>query len=92
MKTLSQQFSITLPDDLAAMVERKIESGAYASVNDMILDGVRGLLEQEATLERWLQTEIREGHADYMVDPSKGIPAHDILDRIKKRRATNPTF
>ncbi|SDR18905.1 putative addiction module antidote protein, CC2985 family [Rhizobiales bacterium GAS191] len=83
----TQQFSITLPLDMAGIVEGKIKSGAYASVSEVMRDGVRALLERDAAVERWLRDEIIPGHREYLADPSKGVPAEAILGRIKARRA-----
>jgi antitoxin ParD1/3/4 len=82
----TQQFSITLPHDMAAIVEAKIKSGAYASVSEVVRDGVRALMEREAVVERWLREEVVAGHNEYLADPSKGVPGDVILDRIKARR------
>jgi antitoxin ParD1/3/4 len=83
----TQQFSITLPHDMAEAVESKIKSGAYASVSEVVRDGVRALLERDAAVERWLREEVAPGHKEYLVDPAKGVPAHSILGRIKAGRA-----
>jgi antitoxin ParD1/3/4 len=83
----TQQFSITLPLDMAEIVEGKIKSGAYASVSEVVRDGVRTLLERDAAVERWLRDEVIAGHKEYIADPSQGVPADEILDRIKTRRA-----
>jgi putative addiction module CopG family antidote len=83
----TQQFSITLPHDMADAVESKIRSGAYASVSEVMRDGVRALLERDAAVERWLREEVVAGHKEYLADPSKGVPAEAILGRIKARRA-----
>jgi putative addiction module CopG family antidote len=83
----TQEFSITLPGDMAEIVERKIDSGAYASVSEVMCDGVRALLERDAAIERWLREDVVAGHHEYMADPSKGVPAEALLDRIKARRA-----
>jgi antitoxin ParD1/3/4 len=40
----------------------------------------------ERRIERWLR-EVIAGHQEYMADPSKGVSAETILDRIKARRA-----
>jgi antitoxin ParD1/3/4 len=82
----TQQFSITLPTDMAHLVEAKIKSGAYATVSEVMRDGVRALLEREAVIEKWLREEVKAGHAEYLADPSKAIPASTILGRIKARR------
>ena len=83
----TQQFSITLPLDMAEVVEGKIKSGAYASVSEVMRDGVRALLEREAAVERWLREEVVTGHRKYLADPAKGVAADAILGRIKARRA-----
>ena len=83
----TQQFSITLPHDMAEVVAGKIKSGAYASVSEVVRDGVRALLERDAAVERWLREDVVAGHAEYLADPSKAVPATAVLDRIKARRA-----
>jgi antitoxin ParD1/3/4 len=83
----TQQFSITLPLDLAKAIEGKIKSGAYASVSEVVRDGVCALLERDAAVEQWLRDEVIVGHQEYAADPSQGVPAEEILDRIKARRA-----
>jgi antitoxin ParD1/3/4 len=85
--TATQQFNITLPREIAEAVEEKIKSGAYSSASEVMRDGVRALLERDAAVERWLREDVLAGHDEYMADPSKGVPAEDILDRIKARRA-----
>lgn len=83
----TQQFSITLPLDMAEAVEDKIKSGGYASVSEVVRDGVRALLERDAAVDRWLREEVVAGHQEYLADPSKGVLAEKVLDRIKARRA-----
>jgi antitoxin ParD1/3/4 len=83
----TQEFSITLPLDMAEAVERKVKSGAYASVSEVVRDGVRALLERDAAVERWLREEVVPGHREYLADPSKGVPADVVLKRIKSRHA-----
>jgi putative addiction module CopG family antidote len=83
----TQQFSITLPLDMAEVVEGKIRSGGYASVSEVLRDGVRALMERDAAVERWLREEVVAGHQEYLADPSKGIPGDEVLSRIKMRRA-----
>jgi antitoxin ParD1/3/4 len=82
----TQQFSITLPMDMAEVVEKKIKSGMYASASEVMRDGVRALLERDAALERWLREEVVAGHQEYSADPSKGVPAEKVVDRIRARR------
>ena len=73
----TQQFSITLPHDMAEAVESKIKSGAYASVSEVVRDGVRALLERDAAVERWLREEVVPG--------ASGIPARSVEGRSSRR-------
>lgn len=87
----NRQFSVSLPQDMAELVERNIQSGAYASVSEVVRDGVRALLDRDDAVERWLREEVLSGHAEYLADPSKAVPAEDILPRIKDRGEAEKT-
>jgi antitoxin ParD1/3/4 len=82
----SQQFRVNLPADIAEAVEEKVKSGAYASVSEVMRDGVQALLERDRQVEQWLRDEVVPGHAEYLADPSKGVPADEIMNRIRSRR------
>jgi antitoxin ParD1/3/4 len=83
----TQQFSITLPNEMAEEIEKKVESGAYASVSEVVREGIRTLLDRDVALEKWLRTEVVKSLEEYEADPSSGIPADQILARIGTRTA-----
>jgi|GEM_PF-1599097 len=80
----TQQFSITLSLDMADAVERKVKSGAYASVSEV----VRALLERDAAVERWLREEVVPDHQEYLADSSiiKACRPTRCLKAFKSRR------
>jgi len=86
MKT-TQQLNVTLPQDIAELVERTVRSGAYASASDVIREGVRVLIERDAKIDQWLREEVVAGHYEYLADPEKAVPANQMLERIKSGRA-----
>jgi antitoxin ParD1/3/4 len=59
-----QRFSITLPLDLAEATERKVKSGAYGSVSEVVRGGVCALLEPDTAVEQWLREEVIAGHQE----------------------------
>ena len=83
----TQQFSITLPHDMAEAVEKKVRSGAYASVSEVVRDGVRALLERDDVFERWLREEVARSYEEYRADPDAAVPADQVMDRIRARAA-----
>lgn len=54
----TKQLNITLPHKMAELVRSKVESGAYASENEVIRDGLRALQVHDRALEAWLTNEV----------------------------------
>ena len=50
----TQQFSITLTNEMADMVRARVASGAYASESEVIREGLRALNERDKAIEAWL--------------------------------------
>jgi len=76
-------ISITLPHDMAAMVKAKVASGEYATESEVIRDGLRALQARDAAVEKWLRDEVAKSYDDYAADPSIGIPADEIMARLR---------
>ena len=81
----TQQYSITLPHEMAEIVEEKVQSGHYASVSEVLRDGVRALIERDAAFEKWLREDAAASYDAYKADPSNVVPAEDVMERILKR-------
>lgn len=64
-------LSISLPIEMAEMVEAKVSSGEYASESEVIHDGLRTLAVRDAAIEKWLIDEV--------------VPTIDALDRDPRR-------
>lgn len=54
----TQQFSVTLPNEMAAHVRAKVASGEYASESEVIRDGLRALQARDKAMETWLLGEV----------------------------------
>ena len=67
----TQQMSITLPLEMAAMVKAKVAAGEYASESEVIRDGLRALLARDRAMEDWLRDEVIPAAAG----PERGVPA-----------------
>ena len=85
----TQQFSITLPFEMASVVEAKINSGAYASVSEVMRDGVRALMERDAALERWLRTEVVAAHEHYLAHPESAVTEEELLRHLDEDEAAD---
>jgi antitoxin ParD1/3/4 len=76
-------LSITLPHDMAAMVKAKVASGEYATESEVIRDGLRALQARDAAVEKWLRDEVAKSYDEYAADPSIGIPADEVMARLR---------
>jgi len=79
----TQQFSVTLPNEMADMVRAKVSSGEYASESEVIRDGLRALQARDRALEKWLRTEVAAAYDEMKADPSKGLSSEEVLEALK---------
>ena len=79
----TQAISVTLPHDMAAMVKAKVSSGEYATESEVIRDGLRTLLARDAAVENWLRGEVAKSYDEFAADPSLGVPANKIMERLR---------
>ena len=84
----TRQMSITLSNELADMVHRKVESGSYASESEVIRDGLRALQRQDEALEHWLRTEVAASYDEMKADPSRGLTVDQVLAKLAQHRKT----
>lgn len=79
----TQQFSVTLPNEMAQMVKTKVSSGEYASESEVIRDGLRALQARDKALESWLRTEVATAYDEMKADPSQGRTPEQVLASLK---------
>lgn len=53
----TQQFSITLPNEMANVVKAKVQAGEYATESEVIRDGLRALMAHDKAVKNWLQAQ-----------------------------------
>jgi antitoxin ParD1/3/4 len=55
--------NISLPQEMEEYIDAKVASGEYAHASEVVRDGVRLLMRQEAEKLDWLRNAIAEGAA-----------------------------
>ena len=78
----TQQFSITLPTEIAGLVKSKVASGDYATESEVIRDGLRVLMARDRAMEHWLQTQVGPAHDALKTDPSRAVPIAQVRKRL----------
>lgn len=83
----TRQLSITLPNEMADTLAERVRSGEYASESEVIRDGLRVLFARDAAVETWLRSEVAAAYDALADDPSRGVTARELRERLSARRA-----
>lgn len=83
----TQQFSITLPHEMAEAVRAKVAGGEYASESEVIRDGLRAMMARDRAVEQWLREVIVPIYEAHKADPSRGVPIEEVHAQLAARRA-----
>jgi antitoxin ParD1/3/4 len=81
----TQQFSVTLPNEMAAQVRAKVASGEYASESEVIREGLRALQARDRAVETWLRGEALPAYDAYRADPSRGLSLDEVKASLARR-------
>ena len=74
----TQQFSITLPKEMADIVKTKVAAGEYASESEVIRDGLRVLMARDRVMETWLSQEVGPAYDALKADPASAITIEQV--------------
>lgn len=83
----TQQFSITLPNEMANVVKAKVQAGEYATESEVIRDGLRALMARDKAVEQWLQAQVAPAYDALKADPSRSVSADQVRDRLAAEHA-----
>jgi len=78
----TRQFSITVPNEMADMVEARVASGMYPTESEVFRAGLRALDAQEHAIEAWLRDQVVPALVAVKADPGRVISAEDVLVRL----------
>ncbi|WP_176038708.1 ribbon-helix-helix domain-containing protein [Brucella tritici] len=88
MRRSTQQFSITLPNEMAEMVRAKVAAGEYATESEVFRDGLRTLAARDKAVEAWLRNEVVPAAAALDADPGRALSSVQLRAQLATRRAS----
>jgi len=88
----TQQFSVTLPNEMAAQVRAKVAAGEYASESEVIRDGLRALQAREKAVESWLRNDVAPAHDALRFDPSRARSIKDVKATLSAEHTKGDTI
>ena len=78
----TQQFSITLPNEMADVVKSKVAAGEYATESEVIRDGLRVLMARDRAMENWLHDQVGPAYDALKAKPTRAVTAAKVRARI----------
>lgn len=82
----TRSFQITLPSDLARVVEDKVASGEYPDESAVMRESLEDWFGQEPVLrDEFLRAEVLPVLEACRADPSLLIPAQEVWNRLEER-------
>ena len=78
----TQQFSITLPTEMAEAVRSKVSEGEYASESEVIRDGLRVLMARDRAIDDWLRQQVGPAVDALKADPKRALTAANVRARL----------
>ena len=79
-KVVKRTFSLT--EEQARFIDQKVEQGGYASGSEVVREGLRGLQEDAAVIERWIKEEVLPTARDLETHPERAIPLEEAFDQL----------
>ena len=80
----TQQFSITLPNEMADIIKTKVAAGEYATESEVIRDGMRALMARDRALDNWLMQEVGPAYDAMKSEPARAV----TVDQLRTSLAT----
>ncbi len=86
----TQQFNITLPNEMADIVKTKVATGEYATESEVIRDGLRILMARDRAVENWLQHQVGPAYDALKADPARAVTINQVRATLaaEHRKAT----
>jgi antitoxin ParD1/3/4 len=78
----TQQFSITLPNEMADAVKAKVAAGEYATESEVIRDGLRVLLARDRAVDKWLLEQVVPAYDALKADSSRALSVDKVRARL----------
>ena len=74
----TQQFSITLPNEMADIVKSKVAAGEYATESEVIRDGLRVLMARDRAMDSWLHHIVGPAYDALKADPARAVTVDQV--------------
>ncbi|MDK2766855.1 MAG: ribbon-helix-helix protein, CopG family [Sphingomonas sp.] len=84
----TRRLDIELPEDLADAVEARVRAGEYASVSEVVEEGLRALATRDDDPVRvaWEQDELTAAYDAWKADPAAVMTVDEVRRKLADAR------
>ncbi len=79
--------TISLPVEQSDFIDKKINSGQFASFSEVVRAGLRALQERDDAVERWLKNEVAATYDAAKEGRGATMSVGDAFDQIRAKHA-----
>ena len=84
----TQQFSVTLTNEMADLVRSKVAAGEYATESEVIRDGLRVLMARDSAVGAWLTNQVGPAYDALKASPARAVSAAKVRARLTEEHQT----
>ncbi len=77
-----RQIQVTLPAELARLIDEKVASGEYETESAVVQEGLALLLGEVPAFETWLRTEGAAAYDAIEADPSRAVSMDEVRAQV----------
>ncbi len=78
----TQQFSVTLTNEMADLVRSKVAAGEYATESVVIRDGLRVLMARDSAVGAWLTHQVGPAYDALKANAARAVSAAKVRARL----------
>jgi antitoxin ParD1/3/4 len=83
-----RELTVTLPDDIAELVRRKVDSGEFPSESEVVREALEAMNDdpmQGPEIEEWLRTVAVQAYDAVKAEPSRALTVEQVRASLAAR-------
>jgi putative addiction module CopG family antidote len=80
----TQQFNITLPNEMADAVKTKVADGEYDTESEVVREGLHLLCARDRAVEQWPRREVASAYDGLKADPTRSLTSKQLRASLSK--------
>jgi antitoxin ParD1/3/4 len=80
---MSKRVTIELPEDLVSYADEKVSVGEFASLDEAVAAGMRGLKDHDDFIDRWIREEVIPSYDKWVADGKPVFTEEEVCESVE---------